>query len=226
MRDPDDKKQFAQIVRSTMLVCGGDVPEPDMLRIWWASLQNYDINTVSAAFSEYAMRGKYAPKPADILGILDRIMPDGRPGADEAWAMIPMDEYTSSVITQEMAEALHIAQPLLDAGDKIAARMSFKEAYSRIMDTNKRNGIKPSWFPSLGQDKEGRESVLAEAVRLGRIGSDHAVALLPPERAVPMLEHAGAPLAIENKPIRHEQAAENIARMKAMIANSKLIDNN
>lgn len=210
-----DKKQFAQIVRATMLVCGGEAPEADVLRIWWASLQNYSIDQVSAAFSEYAMRGKYAPKPADILTILDRLLPDGRPGADEAWAMIPRDESTSSVMTQEMAEAMHVAQPLLNEGDAIAARMAFKEAYARIVDANKRSGIKPEWFPSLGHDKEGRDSVLAEAVRLGRLSADHAIGLIAPDKVAPMLQAAGeAKLALEYKMPSSEVAMARIQQMK------------
>lgn len=174
-----DKKQFAQIVRSTMLVCGGDAPEPDVLRIWWAAMQRLDIADVSAAFSQYAMRGKYAPKPADILEIMDRIKPDGRPGADEAWAMIPQDESASVVWTQEMAEALGIAQPLLNEGDKIAARMAFKGAYQRIVEQNKLAGVAPVWAPSLGHDPHGREAALTRAVELGRLSQSHVAGLLP-----------------------------------------------
>lgn len=214
MKD-NHKKEFAAIVRATCLACGGEAPESDVLRIWWASLEKYEINEVSAAFSQYAQRGKYQPKPADILEILDKMLPDGRPGADEAWAMIPMDEYASVVMTQEMAEAMHVAQPLLDEGDKIAARMAFKEAYSRIVDANKRNGIKPSWFPSLGQDKEGRDAALAEAVRLGRIGAEHAAGLIAPDKVAPMLEMAGKDkLALEYKAPNSEEVALRIRELR------------
>lgn len=174
-----DKKQFAKIVRSTMLVTGGEAPEPDVLRIWWAALKNYAISDVSAAFSEYAIRGKFAPKPADILGILDRMLPDGRLGADEAWAMIPRDEASSVVWTDEMAQAFGIALPLLNEGDAIAARMAFKEAYVRIIDANKRQGIAPNWKPSLGHNPDDRERAISEAMRLGRISPEHAQSLLP-----------------------------------------------
>lgn len=218
-----DKKQFAKIVRSTMLVTGGEAPEPDVLRIWWAALQNYQIADVSAAFSEYAMRGKFAPRPADILEILDRALPDGRPGADEAWAIIPRDEYTSAVWTTEIAEAWGIAKPLLDEGDQVAARMAFKESYARIVDSNKRNGIKPSWLPSLGQDKEGRDSVLAEAVRLGRIGAEHAIGLVAPDKIAPMLQSAGKErMALEHKMPTSDQELANLAKIKAILANLKL----
>jgi len=215
----NDKKQFAQIVRSTMLVCGGSAPEPDVLSIWWASFQNYAIGEVSAAFSEYVMIGAYAPKPADIVGILKRLVPDGRPGADEAWAMIPRDEHTSAVMSQEMAEALHYAQPLLDEGDQVGARMTFKEAYVRIVDTNTRNGVKPIWSPSLGHDKDGRDSVLAEAVRLGRITAEHAISLVAPDKIYPMLQSAGQErLAVKYKMPTSEAALENLARIKLMLA--------
>jgi hypothetical protein len=178
MRDTD-RKQFAQIVRSTMMVCGGEAPDADVIRIWWASLEKFDLSDVSAAFSQYAQRGKYAPKPADILEIIDRIRPDGRPGADEAWAMIPRDESASVVWTQEMSEALGVAQPLLDECDQIAARMAFKESYQRIVERNKLAGVAPVWIPSLGTDPHGRDAVLTKAVTLGRLSCEHAAALLP-----------------------------------------------
>lgn len=200
-----DKKQFAQIVRSTMLVCGGDAPEPDVLRIWWASLQQFSIADVSSAFSQYAMRGKYAPKPADILEILDRIKPDGRPGTDEAWAMIPRDESASAVMTEEMAEAYGIALPLLNEGDQIAARMAFKGAYQRIVEQNRLAGIAPKWFPSLGYDARGREAVLTEAVRLGRLGQEQIVGLLPQRNDIGI-----AAALIGNAPLRLASVNGNV----------------
>ena len=213
-----DKKQFGQIVRSTMLVCGGSAPDADVLRIWWASLASHDIQEVSYAFSDYAKKGRYPPKPADILEVLDKIKPDGRPTADEAWAMIPRNEEASAVMTNEMAEALHIAQPLLDEGDQIAARMAFKEAYGRVVDTAKRNGVRPTWFPSLGSDKDGREAVLAEAVRLGRLKADHAIGLLPPEKIAPMLQSAGKEtLALEYKMPSAEETLARIQGLKAIL---------
>lgn len=119
-----------------------------------------------------------------VIAEIERLQPDGRPGPDEAWAMMPRDEDTSVVMTEEMAQALHIAQPLLDEGDQIAARKAFIEAYKRIVDTAKRAGMPPKWFPSLGHSKDGREAALIEAVRLGRMNSEHAIALLPPDSAV------------------------------------------
>lgn len=122
------------------------------------------------------------PKPFSqgaIVAEIEKLKPDGRLGADEAWAVYPHDEATSAVITTEMADAMQVAYPLLNEGDKIGARMAFKEAYARIVLKNKNEGIAPKWFPSLGYDKAGREEVLKQAVQLGRLTQDHALSLLP-----------------------------------------------
>lgn len=212
-----DKQQFARVVRSTMLVCGGDAPDADVLRIWWASLLKFDITEVSAAFSQYAQRGKFAPKPADILEIIDRMKPDGRPGVEEAWAMIPKDEHVSAVMTEEIAEAYGIAAPLLNDGETTAARMAFKEAYSRIVERNKLAGISPKWFPSLGRDPEMRATVLQEAVRLGRIGAEHAERIMPPD--ILNLPNSATRLAIEDKtPEQRELNRKRIAEAVAELA--------
>jgi hypothetical protein len=219
-----DKKEFSEIVQATLGLYRSEA-NTSVLKLWWAVLSRYEINQVRQGFERFVSSkdSKFAPVPANIIDAIEANCPDGRPGADEAWAMIPMDEYASAVMTQEMAEALHIAQPLLDAGDKIAARMSFREAYNRIVDANKRNGVKPSWFPSLGQDKEGRDIVLADAVRLGRIGAEHAIGLVAPEKIAPMLQSAGeVRMALEHKMPTSEAALANIARIKSMLAGSKL----
>ena len=93
--------------------------------------------------------------------------------------MMPRDEHTSVVMTNEMAEALGIAQSLLDSGDDVGARMAFKSAYNRIVEANSRIGKAPEWFASLGWDKNGREQVLLDAVEKGRLTAQHVAVLLP-----------------------------------------------
>ena len=193
----------------------GQQISPTALSVMAQDLARYPQEIVVEALTNLRRESKYRMTLAAVIEQVERLQPDGRPGADEAWAMIPMDEYTSAVMTQEMSEALHVAQPLLDAGDKIAARMAFKEAYARIVDANKRNGVQPSWFPSLGQDPQGRDAVLAEAVRLGRLGAEHAIGLLPPEKIAPMLQSAGEEkLALEYKPPSNDVMSARIQAIK------------
>lgn len=156
-----------------------------------------------------------------IIDALEKVCPDGRPGVEEAWAMIPKDEYGSVVMTDEMSEAYGIAAPLLHDGETTAARMSFKEAYARIVERNKLAGISPKWFPSLGRDPEMRATVLQEAVRLGRIGVEHAERIMPPD--ILRLPDNTTRLAIEDKtPVSDEQARANIAKLRLMLVNSRI----
>ena len=175
----NDKKQFAKIIRATFALFGGESPNADILRMWWALLVQFDIVDIEAAFISFAQKWKFAPKPAEIIELIERAKPDGRPSADEAWAAIPRDEMTSVIMSAEMAEAMQVAQPLLDAGDQVAARMAFRDAYTRIVDGNKRNSVAVKWFPSFGTDKHGRAVAVAEAVQKKRITFKHAVELLP-----------------------------------------------
>ncbi|KAF0844346.1 hypothetical protein FNL37_1790 [Methylovorus glucosotrophus] len=141
--------------------------------------QQYDIGLM-----ENALRNVRLNQPrfnqAGIQREIDNLSPDGRPGADEAWAMYPHDENASAVLNSEIADAMGIAHPLIEEGDMIAARMAFKDAYNRIVSQNKLKGIAPQWFPSLGHEPEGRKQALDDAVARGRISPSHAAALLPP----------------------------------------------
>jgi hypothetical protein len=174
-----DKKQFAHILRASFLTLGGESPEVDVMRMWWATLQQFAIDDVRQAFGEYVRRGKYQPKPADIIEIIERLKPDGRPLPDEAWAMVPRDEAQSVIMSDEIATAMQVAQPLLDAGDQIAARMAFRDAYTRAVEENRRVGKQPRWFPSLGHDPHGRAKAIADAVEKKRITMDRAETILP-----------------------------------------------
>jgi len=219
MRDPE-KSKFLKMMQATLAVYD-KTASVETVCLWWNLLSCYDFADVEIAFSRYlkSAEGRFSPKPASIIAIINAMRPDGRPGVDEAWAMIPRDECVSAVITEEMAESYGIAKPLLDDGDQVAARMAFKDAYGRIVEKNKIAGIAPKWFPSLGSDPMMRETVLAEAVRLGRLGCDHAAKSVP-EIADQSKKH----LAVENKtPISNAKALENIAKIRQMLGGSHLV---
>ena len=111
----------------------------------------------------------------DVVSRID----DGRPGVEEAWAMMPFDESQSVVWTDEMSRAFGVALPLLEEGDKVAARMAFKESYVRLVNESRDNRVRVSWAQSLGYDTAGRDAVLSEAVALGRLSHAHAESVCP-----------------------------------------------
>lgn len=112
---------------------------------------------------------------ADIISRID----DGRPGVESAWAMIPQDETSSCVWTKEMQEAFMTASPLLNQGDKIAARMAFKESYEKLLQQARTAGDPVRWSVSFGFDKQHREDVLLLAVDKGYFTLRKAQGLLP-----------------------------------------------
>lgn len=103
---------------------------------------------------------------------------DGRPGVEEAWAMLPRDEGTSVVWTGEMASAWGEVQPLLEAGEFAGAQGVFQKLYVKYVLEARLRGEPVQWTPSLGSDVAGREPVLRDAVTAGRLGRAHAEHLL------------------------------------------------
>ena len=128
----------------------------------------------------------------DVVSRLD----DGRPGVEEAWAMLPHAESQSAVWTDEMAEAFGVAGPLINAGAMVEARMAFKEAYHRLVCQARDAGRAVEWRVTLGHDLSGREGPLLAAVAVGRLTLDRArqfVPALPQKDGMPLLS-AGAAL--------------------------------
>lgn len=210
-----DKTQFKSLMESSMSIYNVEI-DVNVLKIWWGALQRMSFEHVSQAFSRYIQDpklGRFAPKPADILGIFEAMNPDGRIGADEAWALYPHDEWASAVITNEMAEAMGIAKSLMNS-DEVAARMAFKDAYNRITSHNKFNGIAPKWFPSLGHFEPGREKVIKEAVEKGRLTQEQYLQLCPPKPDAKMIETVTElKMLTEKSELTDEQKERNKKRM-------------
>jgi hypothetical protein len=170
-------------------------------RVLAADLDGYDPQQLLGALKRVRMDGARLTV-GNIVARLD----DGRPGVEEAWAMMPHSEDGSVVMTQEMAYAFGVCAPLIADGDMVAARMAFKESYTAAVARSREAKSPPRWFPSLGADRHGREAALIEAVRKHRLSVDHAVSLLPPERHAVLLEAAGLPAPPSNpKQVQHVQ---------------------
>ncbi|NMG27812.1 hypothetical protein [Aromatoleum evansii] len=117
-----------------------------------------------------------------LSAVLDRVAElDGRPGAEEAWAtaLSADDEAATVVWTDEIVQALAVAKPLLDARDKVAARMAFCQAYERLV-RKARDAKEPCrWWASLGRDPRQRAVALAAAVETGQLTHAAVQTLLP-----------------------------------------------
>ena len=142
-----------------------------------------------AEFSEPAILGALSRCRRELSGrltqsaVVERIeQGDGRPGSNEAWgiAVSAFDEGATVVLSNEIAEAMAAARPVLDSGDEVGARMAFRDAYDRIVRTARANGVKsPTWFPSIGLDPARRVDAIQNAVAMGRLAPPQAAQYLP-----------------------------------------------
>lgn len=116
------------------------------------------------------------PTVADIIQRLESR--DGRPGVEEAWALIPLDERSSVVWTPEMATAYGLAAALMQS-DPIAARMAFKEKYLAEVRVSREQKRPVKWSLSGGYDKESRKAAIQLAIDAGRITPSEAARIMP-----------------------------------------------
>ncbi|MBF3951887.1 hypothetical protein ISG27_12655 [Burkholderia pseudomallei] len=165
-----------EAIAVTAELCG-KVFSPAAARQFAADLSPYPEAQVLGALERCRREVRGILTLADVISRLD----DGRPGADEAWAMIPRDETQSVVWTDEMAEAYGVARPLLAVGEPIAARVAFRECYARVVTLARCEQRATQWRLSPGYDPAGRELAVSDAVSKGRLTPQQAMRLLPDE---------------------------------------------
>ena len=171
---PSASREVIQAIAVTAELMGTDLSEA-AARVFACELRVFLEDQVLEALTRCRREVRGRLTLADVIGRID----DGRPGAEEAWALVPRSENRSVVWTTEMAEAAGPAFRLLHEGDHVAARMVFKERYTAAVQAARAAGTPPRWYASLGYDPKEREIVLAEAVQQGRLSYDYAVQLWP-----------------------------------------------
>lgn len=183
--------------------------------LFFDAVRRYPLQLVEKAIQAHLIdpdAGKYRTmiQPAHIVAQIEgAVANDGRPEADEAWAIAlrASDESITVVWTAEIASAYEAARPVLDAGDEVGARMAFKAAYGRIVTEARAVGQAPRWVASLGHDPEQRADVLHAAVSAGLLPAPHVQALLP------------APEVTRDQ-LSDVAAAQNLERMRRMLASA------
>lgn len=210
-----DTPRFMQVLAETLAAYSKPLPETAMVRAWMSNLEPYPLRTVEAAMQAYRdENGEFAPVPA---GIAKRCkLMDGRPGAEEAWAiaLTSQDEKASVVWTTEIAEAFRICRPVLDSSGAISARKPFLEAYERIVAAARADRRPADWVASVGWDKTQHVSVLGNAVRAGLLPAPAVAGLLQGKQDQTQDDAARAQLAVIKKMIIDGAAAKEAARLQ------------
>ena len=205
---PSDQPEFVKLLNLCYSTLLRPLPTFEAIDLWQTILEPYSIDQVRLALSAHMRESKFPPMPADVVSRMPKAS-DGRPEADEAWAIAirAADEQETVVWTTEIAEAWAVAQPVFH-GDEIGARMALKAAYARITEQNRGLNVAPQWLVSQGHDSARRQEVVAQAVREGRLQLTHAQA------AVPLL---AGPSGEKDEPTPDAKAVENLARIREML---------
>lgn len=184
-RDFDEFAQLLDDVYDLIGVGANKIISGGAKSMFFAAMAPYPLETVRAALNAHCMdkvRGRFTPKPADLIEQIENLTGgDGRPGADEAWAIAitSRDEADTVVWTAETAEAFAICSPILNLGDEVGARMAFKDAYNRLVSDARIAGKPATWNASLGWDAKKRDAALERAHLAGLLSAPAVQTLLP-----------------------------------------------
>ncbi|RUQ35260.1 MAG: hypothetical protein EKK71_13370 [Candidatus Competibacteraceae bacterium] len=197
----------------------GKALSPAAIDVYWSALQGYPLAEVQRAVEQHvqdAEAGRFFPKPADLIGQIQRNAgDDGHPEPNEAWGILLRligDERETGVLTDEMRAGWAACQPVLDLGDEVGARMAFLEVYSRRVHEARQRGQPARWTVTLGTDPALRDARLTEAVEARRIGVDQAQALLPGPAPASLDQVAG----LLEGPTASEQDRGTAERLRAL----------
>ncbi|PKH70289.1 hypothetical protein CXF96_05450 [Stenotrophomonas sp. Betaine-02u-21] len=153
-----------------------------------------------------------------LAAILERI-DDGHPAPNEAWAnaIRAADEAATVVWTEQTRDSWTAALPLIEAGDKIAARQAFLEVYTRLTKDARAAGQMAVHHASIGFDASGRDAVLQRAVAAGQLAHEKVAEHL----ALPITILAFNPLAllagrVEASPETNERTLKRLAEIAGL----------
>jgi len=211
-----DFNEFASLVTTTLELYDKTMSE-GAISIWWSALEQYPIQVVRSGLSAHVQnpeRGRFAPKPADVIAAIHEHFARQWAGADEAWslALQASDERNTVIWTEEAAKAFALASPILAEGDKVGARMAFKQAYERAVKAAVEARRAPQPLVSIGWDAKGRLDALEAAVASGALTHQQAeVHLISARREIGEDGKAVAGL-ITGKVIQHPSAPEATKR--------------
>lgn len=174
-----DIQEFSKILSDVAELLGRPDPGARQTALFFRAMSTYSMESVRSALDAHlrdTKRGRFFPAPADLIEKIEgQASDDGRPGAEEAWAIAikASDELETVIWTDEICEAWGICRDVWNSGDQIGARMAFKEAYDRIVLVARRERKMVRWTASMGFDKEKRAIAMTKAAEQGRlIGSE------------------------------------------------------
>lgn len=167
-----NRKELYQLLKLAYAGYGKGAPDPETFNAFVHFLRPFPLTSIKVALKEHCDRSEFVPTAVALARRCKEM--DGRPTADEAWAIAlkSVNESETVVWTSEIAQAMFACKSILDTGDNIGARMSFKDTYNRLVDDARAQLIPVKWEVSLGTDAQRREVAIHNAQRVGQIACD------------------------------------------------------
>lgn len=167
--DNETKEKLFRMLKTVMAGYGKPAPDQEIFAAWIEFLKPYPLQLIRRSLADHCSSSEFAPVAAVIAKRCKEL--DGRPTADEAWAVAlqSVDEAETVVWTTETAQAFYACKPVLIAGDKVGARMAFRDAYNRFVAEARTSRIPVKWDVSLGSDAQRRDVALMTAQAAGLI---------------------------------------------------------
>jgi len=209
MSDASTSKTVRDTLKAMSSMAGREVTEA-AAAMFLSDLSGYHEEEILMALKRFRIEKGGFPSVADIISRIE----DGRPGVEEAWALLPRTEADSVVWTDEMAQAYSSVRHLM-AEDQVAGRLAFKEVYARLLAESRNKKSKVNWTVSLGQSREGRETALREALDKGRVARGQVDMLLP-EPVRPQAKQIAGP--VEEPISDFKSISEILSNIKKKIA--------
>lgn len=220
-----DKQLFSDAMDDLGVIYDKDISVA-MKRLYWDDLGHYPIAAIEAACQAHRRdrdRGRFFPKPADLLA---RIGGDAAHiPAEAAWAIAleSLDEKRTVIWTAEIERARDAALPIWEIGDKYGARLAFVKAYEAILLATM---TPPRYKVSVGHDPEQRHEAVQRALTAGLLTRDQAQHYLP----APAITPEGAAIAglLTGNVVELPQSSSVLERLAAVRASlqPKTVKNN
>ncbi len=201
-------------------------PKESTVQAVFDVLIDFPLRHVLGALQVHAKKSRFAPTPADICEIIESRTRSKHIGSDEAWALAKrsFDEAETVVMTDEIFQARNEAWSVWVDGDTIGARMTFKSAYERIIET----AGNPVWHLVSGWDSSLIQPAIDKAKQQGRLPADYK----PSKHALPAPEAQTTVTALLENLEQHiertetdtQEAKRNIANIRAFLNRDEFAD--
>lgn len=214
-----DQDRLVEMLVATAEVMGEQI-RPTAAAYMVTDLATYPLRVLADALTACRREVKGRLSLAAIMERID----DGHPAPNEAWAVAirATDEAVTLVWTEQTRDAWTAALPLVEEGDKIAARQAFLEVYARLVKSARAVGGCAVYQPSLGHDASARAAALQLAVDAGRLAHQQVAEHLALPAATPVFN----PLAllagrVEASPEANERTRKRLAEIAELLGSAQ-----